>query len=304
LAHRRGPSASIRVMAQADIARLVGLAMIWSLSFVFIRVLVPALGPIWVPMLRALVAGVALVAWFAVIRLDADVKRQWRDYAFIGFLNCALPFALYAFAAIHLPASYLVILNALTPLFAAVAGAMWLDERMTLAKLAGLAAGAAGVALVSRAGPIKVDAAIAWSMAASLGAAVCYALSGTWLKKRGTRLNPIAAAGWSQLFAGLELLPAVPFAPAPGPITPLIVANMLALSLVCSGVAYLLYFRLIANVGPTRATTVTFLLPALGMMWGVLFLDETVTPPMLAGALLIIGGTAAVLRQSPVPRAA
>ena len=286
-------------MTQPDIARLLALAVIWSLSFVFIRVLVPALGPIWVPMLRALIAGVALVAWFALIRLDAEVKRKWRDYAFIGFLNCALPFALYAFAAIHLPASYLVILNALTPLFAAVAGAMWLDERLTIGKVAGLAAGAAGVALVSHAGPIKLDAAIAWSMAASIGAAICYAVSGTWLKKRGGRLNPIAAAGWSQLFGGLELLPGLPFAPAPGPITVVIIANMLALSLLCSGVAYLLYFRLIANVGPTRAMTVTFLLPALGMMWGVLFLDETVTLAMLAGALLVIAGTTAVLRPTP-----
>ena len=291
-------------MAQADIARLLALALIWSMSFVFIRVLVPALGPIWVPMLRALIAGVALVAWFAVVRLDADVKRRWRDYAFIGFLNCALPFALFALAAIHLPASYLVILNAMSPLFAAVAAAAWLDERLTFAKLAGLAAGAAGVMLVSRAGPLEVDAAIAWSIAASLGAALCYALSGVWFKKRGGRLNPIAAAGWSQLFAGLELLPGLPFAPAPGPITWIIVANLLALALVCSGVAYLLYFRLIANVGPTRAMTVTFLLPALGMMWGVLFLDETVTLPMLAGALLIIAGTAAVLRPAPMARAA
>ena len=288
-------------MTRPDIARLLALALIWSLSFVFIRVLVPVLGPVWVPLLRALIAGVALVAWFAVIRLDADVKRQWRAYAFIGFLNCALPFALFALAAIHLPASYLVILNAATPLFAALGAAVWLDERLTLAKLGGLAAGAAGVVLVSRAGPIELDAAIGWSIAASLGAALCYALSGVWLKKHGARLNPIAAAGWSQLFAGLELLPGLPFAPAPGPITAVIVANMLALSLVCSGVAYLLYFRLIANVGPTRAMTVTFLLPALGMMWGVLFLDETVTLPMLAGAVMILAGTAAVLRRTPVP---
>lgn len=288
-------------MTRPDIARLLALALIWSLSFVFIRVLVPALGPVWVPLSRALIAGVALVAWFAVIRLDADVKRHWRAYAFIGFLNCALPFALFALAAIHLPASYLVILNAATPLFAALGAAMWLDERLTLAKLGGLAAGAAGVVLVSRAGPIELDATIGWSIAASLGAALCYALSGVWLKKRGARLNPIAAAGWSQLFAGLELLPGLPFAPAPGPITAVIVANMLALSLVCSGVAYLLYFRLIANVGPTRAMTVTFLLPALGMMWGVLFLDETVTLPMLGGAVMIVAGTAAVLRRTPVP---
>ena len=120
-------------MAQADIARLIVLATIWSLSFVFIRVLVPVLGPFWVPMLRALIAGIALVAWFAFIRLHADVKRHWRAYLFVGILNSALPFLLFAFAAQHLPASYLVILNALTPLFAALAGAVWLDERMTFA---------------------------------------------------------------------------------------------------------------------------------------------------------------------------
>jgi len=291
-------------MAQADIARLLALAIIWSLSFVFIRVLVPALGPVWVPMLRALIAGVALTAWFAFIRLDADVKRHWRAYLFVGILNSALPFLLFALAAVRLPASYLVILNALLPLFAAVAAAVWLDKRLTLAKLTGLAAGAAGVALVSRAGPINPDATFAWAVAASLGAVLCYALAGVWLKKRGARLNPVAIAGWSQLFAGFALLPAVPFAPIAGPITPLIVWNMLALSLLCSGVAYVLFFRLIANVGPVRTMTVTFLMPALGMMWGVLFLDETVTLPMLFGAALIIAGTASVLRPSRLPRPA
>ena len=133
---------------------------------------------------------------------------------------------------------------------------------------------------------------------------LCYALAGVWLKKRGARLNPVAIAGWSQLFAGFALLPAVPFAPIAGPITPLIVWNMLALSLLCSGVAYVLFFRLIANVGPVRTMTVTFLMPALGMMWGVLFLDETVTLPMLFGAALIIAGTASVLRPSRLPRPA
>jgi|SRR5438105_3382105 len=291
-------------MAQADIARLIVLATIWSLSFVFIRVLVPVLGPFWVPMLRALIAGIALVAWFAFIRLHADVKRYWRAYLFVGILNSALPFLLFAFAAQHLPASYLVILNALTPLFAALAGAVWLDERMTFAKLGGLAAGAAGVGLVSRAGPIEPDAAFVWAVAASIGAALCYGLSGVWLKKKGTRLNPIAVAGWSQLFAGFVLLPAAALAPVAGPINGMIVGNLLALALLGSGAAYLLYFKLIANVGPTRAMTVTFLMPALGMVWGVLFLDETVTLPMLAGAALIVGGTASVLRPSRIVRPA
>src|SRR5256714_9593452 len=142
-------------MAQADIARLLALAIIWSLSVVFIRVLVPALGPVWVPMLRALIAGIALTVWFAFVRLDADVRRHWRAYLFVGIVNSALPFLLFALAAVHLPASYLVILNALLPLFAAVAAAVWVDERVMLAKISPLCAAGAGVGRGGGGGPCK-----------------------------------------------------------------------------------------------------------------------------------------------------
>jgi drug/metabolite transporter (DMT)-like permease len=291
-------------MRQADIARLAALTTIWSLSFVFLRVLVPTLGPVWTSMLRTLIAGIALVAWFATVRLDADVKRHWRAYLFVGALNSALPFLLFAYAALHLPASYLVLLNASTPMFGALAAAAWLSEPLTGTKLGGLFAGAAGVALVSRAGPVAPDSAFLLAVTASLAAALCYALSGVWLKKRGGSLNPVAVAGWSQLLAGVVLAPIAAFAPVPQSIGPGDVANMLALSLLGSAVAYLLYFRLIADVGPTRAMTVTFLMPALGMVWGVMFLGETITLPMLAGAALIVAGTAAVLRPSRMPRMA
>jgi drug/metabolite transporter (DMT)-like permease len=289
---------------QADIVRLAALTTIWSLSFVFLRLLVPTLGPVWTSMLRTAIAGIALVLWFAVVRLDADVKRHWRAYLFVGVLNSALPFLLFAYAALHLPASYLVLLNAATPMFGALAAAAWLAEPLTPIKLAGLLTGAAGVALVSRAGPVAPDAAFALAVGASLAAALCYALSGVWLKKRGAVLNPVAVAGWSQLLAGVVLVPIAAFAPMPQSIGPVDVANMLALSLLGSAVAYLLYFRLIADVGPTRAMTVTFLMPALGMVWGVVFLGETITLPMLAGAALIVAGTATVLRPPRLPRMA
>jgi len=286
-------------MRSADIARLVALATIWSLSFVFMRVLVPVLGPLWTAALRVLIAGVALVAWFAVIRLDADVRRHWRAYLLVGTVNSALPFALFAYAAQRLPASYLVILNAAAPMFAAVAAAIWLDDRLTPTKVAGLAVGAAGVALVSRAGPLVLDAPVALAIAASLGAALCYGLAGVWLKRNGAGMKPVAIAGWSQLFAAFVLVPLATTTAAPGPFTALAVADLLALALLCSSVAYLLYYRLIADVGPTRAMTVTFLMPALGMAWGALFLDERVTVVMLAGAGLILAGTAAVLGLVP-----
>lgn len=283
-------------MRPADVARLLALAIIWSASFVFIRVLAPVLGPVWVATARLLLGGAALAIAFAVMRRHVDVAQHWRAYLFVGVLNSSLPFLLFAHAALALPASYLVILNAALPLFGAVAASVWLDERLTAGKMAGLVVGVAGVVLVSRAGPLVPDTTFAVAVAASLAAVLCYALAGVWLKRRGTTLEPIAVAGWSQLLGGLALLPFAAFAPIHGTITTAVVINVLLLALVCSAVAYVLYFRLIADVGPTRAMTVTFLMPAFGMLWGHWFLDETITLPMVAGAALVVGGTAAVLR--------
>lgn len=283
-------------MRVQDIVRLVALAAIWGSSFIFFRVLAPVLGPVLTAASRVLIAGAALILYCIIIRFDADVRRYWRQYLVIGVVNSAIPFVLFAFAALHLPASYSAILNSATPLFAAVLAATFLDERMTVVKLAGLLAGILGVALVSGAGPVEPDRWFGLSVAACLIAALCYAIAGTYMKRRAGGAKPLAIAGWSQLFAGVVLLPLTPFAPLRGELTPFIVGNVLALALVCSAVAYLLYYRLIADVGPTRAMTVTFLLPAFGMLWSALFLGEVITPAMLAGCALIVGGTVSVAR--------
>jgi drug/metabolite transporter (DMT)-like permease len=283
-------------MRVSDVARLLGLALIWSASFVFIRVLAPVLGPVWVATARMLLAGVALTLAFVVFRMHMDVRQHWRAYLFVGLLNSSLPFLLFAYAALTLPASYLVILNAALPMFAAVASAIWLDDSLDARKITGLAMGAAGVVLVSRAGPVAADESLALGIAASLAAVACYALAGVWMKRRGHGLRPIAVAGWSQLLGGIAVLPLALASSVHGEITPTIVVNMLLLALVCSAAAYVLYFRLIADIGPTRAMTVTFLMPAFGMLWGRLFLDETITVPMLVGAVLIVAGTAGVVR--------
>ncbi len=252
-----------------------------------------------------LIAGAALVAWFALTHLDARAEAA---LACLPVRRCAqlarCRSLLFAYAAQYLPASYLVILNAATPLFAAIAAAAWLGDRLTAFKVAGLALGAAGVAMVSRAGPVAPDAGFAVAVVASLCAALCYALAGVWLKRHGARLAPVAVAGWSQVFAALLLLPMAAATPLPASLAPWVLVDLLALALICSGVAYLLYYRLIADVGPTRAMTVTFLMPAFGMAWGALFLGERITPPMLAGAVMIVAGTAAVLRPAVVHRVA
>ena len=285
-------------MRGEDAARLTLLAAIWGGSFIFLRVLAPVLGPVITATARVSIAGIALIAWFRVTGFDADLRGQWRHFVVIGVLNSALPFMLFSFAALHIPASYSVILNSATPLFAALLSALFLADRLTLAKVGGLVAGAAGVALVSKAGPVVPDALFGASIAACLGAALLYAASSVYMKKYAAGAKPMAIAGWSQVAAGIVLLPLVPFAPVRGEITPVVVANVLGLALLCSAVAYLLYYRLIADIGPTRALTVAFLMPLFGMTWGALLLGETITWPMIAGCALIVGGTFAVVRPS------
>jgi drug/metabolite transporter (DMT)-like permease len=286
-------------MRGEDVARLTGLAAIWGSSFIFMRVLAPVLGPVLTATTRVLIAGVALVAYFRVTGFDANLRGQGRHYVVIGVVNSAIPFLLFSFAALHLPASYSAILNSATPLFAALLSAIFLAERLTPFKIAGLIAGAAGVALVSKAGPVIPDRMFGAAIAACLGAALCYAAASIYMKKYAAGAKPMAIAGWSQVAAGIVLLPLVPFAPASGQITLAVVANVLGLALLCSAIAYLLYYRLIADVGPTRALTVAFLIPLFGMTWGALLLGETITWPMIAGCALIVGGTFAVVQPSP-----
>jgi drug/metabolite transporter (DMT)-like permease len=283
----------------ADVVRLIALAMIWGASFVFFRVLALPVGPVGTVTFRVLVAGVVLVAWLAWTAREADVRGNWRAYLFMGVVNSAIPFLLFAYAAYTLPAAVMSILNAATPLFTTLLAARFLGEALDRRKLAGIAMGVAGVALVTGGGAIEPTMRGMLAVGACLAATFCYAVTGVWLKRKGSRLTPYA--GWSQLFAGLVLLPFVPLALPPGPITPLVVANLLGLALLCSAVAFLLYYRLMRDIGPTRTMTVTFLIPAFGIAWGALLLGERIAPAAIGGVLLIVSGTAAVLMRRPAP---
>jgi drug/metabolite transporter (DMT)-like permease len=285
----------------ADGARLVALAALWGASFIFMRVLAPALGPLFTAMSRVLIAGITLVVYARATGFDAGLGRNWRRYAAIGIVGSALPFALFSFAALRLPASYLAILNAATPFFVLVLAARFAGERLTAFSIGGIGLGFVGVALVSGAGPVEVDGGLVLAIGASLGATFCYAANAVYIRLRAGDLAPRAIAGWSQVGAGIALLPATLLAPLPplAAFTPLILVNMAGLAILCSALAYLLYYRLIADIGPTRALTVTFLIPPFGMLWGALILGETITWPMIAGCLLVLGGTGLVLRRAP-----
>jgi drug/metabolite transporter (DMT)-like permease len=276
-----------------DVARLAALAAIWGAAFIFMRVAAPALGAIWTAELRVLLGGLAVLAWLRHAGFDPELRRHARFHLLIGGVNIALPFSLYAYAAIHAPASLLAILNATSPMFALVWSAAFGDERVSMRKLAGLALGAAGVWLIAR--PDAAAAAdnpqFSWAVAAALGACCAYGVTGVLMKRFSSGASARGMAAGNQLAAALVLAPLLPFTvPAAAP-SALALANVLALALLASGVAFLLYFRLIADVGATRALTVTFLIPLFGVLWGRLFLGETLPPLALAGGALVVLGT-------------
>jgi drug/metabolite transporter (DMT)-like permease len=284
-------------MRAADYGRLVALAAIWGAAFIFMRVAAPVLGAIWTPELRVLLGGLALLAWLRFRGFDPGLRVHWRSYLLVGSIGIAAPFALYSFAAIHAPASLLAIVNATAPIFGLAWGALFRDERVTLRKATGLALGIAGVVLIARPAGLATDPLFGFAVAAALGACCLYGVVGVLVKRFSGGASPRAMAAGNQLAAAVVLIPLLPFVPPLAAPSTLVILNVLALALLASGVAFVLYFRLIADVGATRALTVTYLIPLFGIFWGWLFLGEALPAAALAGGALILAGTVLVTRS-------
>jgi drug/metabolite transporter (DMT)-like permease len=282
-------------MRRADTARLVLLAAIWGASFLFNRIAAPALGPVLTAELRTLIAGVALAAWFAALGFDPEWRRWWRQYLIVGTFSSAVPFLLWAYAALTVTAGLLSVLNATSPMWGALCSALLLGERLSARRVLGLVIGAAGVVLVTQ--PASQPDLHYPAIAAALFAAFCYGLTATYIKRWASAVPSRGMAVGTQLAAGILLIPFIALWPPAAAPTPLVAGSMLALGLVCGAIAYLLYFRLIADIGATGALTVTYLIPVFGVLWGTLFLGETVSAWMLAGAALVVLGTVFVLRN-------
>ena len=272
------------------------LAALWGGSFVFMRVAVPVLGPVVLAFVRVDVAALALLALAYAQRRFPPFRTRWRDFAVVGIVNSALPFLLFSYAQQYVTASTGAILNATSPFFGAVAAAIWLDEPLTGRKLAGMALGFAGVAVLVGWHPDAMTRDTALAIAACLAAAVCYALGGTFAKRRLKGVHPSPSRRRARSRRRWRW-PRRCRSRASRAVTALVVANVAALALASTAVAYLIYFRLIADIGPSRALTVTFLIPLFGVLWGFLFLGEALTPGMAVGGALIVVGTIVTLRR-------
>jgi drug/metabolite transporter (DMT)-like permease len=280
-----------------DFVRLSVLAGLWGAAFIFLRAVSPVFGAVPSAGARVLIGGAFLLGWFFFTRYEMRWAGFTRHYAIVGLFMCALPFSFYGFAAQHIPGSYLAIFNATAPLWSAVITAAFLADRLTPLKLAGLGLGFSGVALVAGLGGAPDDDLFEVAVVACLAATLCYGIGSTYVKKYASHVEPRMVATASQLFGGVMLLPFFIIDPPPSSISAETALNLVALAVLCTAVAYLLYYRLIADVGPSRTMTVSFLIPPFAMLWGALFLDERITATMVLGTLIVIAGTLLVVRS-------
>ncbi|TBV03827.1 DMT family transporter [Phytopseudomonas dryadis] len=290
-------------MRPADLLRLLLLSAIWGASFLFMRVVAPVIGSMPTAFFRAGIGALGLLAILLIMRVQWDFRGKLGHCLLLGVINAGLPSAMYSLAALVLPAGYSAILNATTPMMGVLIGALFFAEALTLGRAAGVAIGLFGVGVLTRTGPVQVDLELLLGAAACLVATACYGFAG-FLARRwlGGGLDNRLTAFSSLCGASLFLLPLFigslavqPPADWGGAVEWL---SLAALGLGCTAFAYVLYFRLLSDIGPIKASTTTFLIPPFGVLWGALLLDEPLSWAYLYGGALIAIALWLVVRPS------
>jgi drug/metabolite transporter (DMT)-like permease len=279
-------------MKFSDIVDLVALAAVWGASFLFMRIAAPEFGPIVLVELRVFIAALFLLPIF-LLRADfSELTSNWKRLAILSVLNSAAPFFLLTFATLSITGGFAGILNATAPIWAAIVAWLWLSDRLNLSRVMGLVIGFVGVLLlVWNKVSLNFDGTTV-AILAGIVAAVFYAVGGNYTKKYMSGMNPLAIATGSMIAAAIILSPIAVYLWPLQPVTTRAWVAAIIMGIASTGIAYILYFRLIHNVGPARAITVTYLIPAFAMLWGAIFIDEKVTSTMVIGCSIIFLGTA------------
>jgi len=281
-------------MKTSDIVALLLLGAIWGASFLFMRMGADEFGGMALAGMRAIGAAICSIPLLTRTRL-VEMRTHWRDIAIVGIANSALPFVLFSYAAKSLPAGVSAISDAIAPLLVALSGWMLLGEKLSATQASGLLIGFTGVVwlVLGTVGFNGGAHATGWAMAACLGANVCYTFGAQYSHRRlRSGVTPLSVATGSQLAAALLLLPFTLWtwpAHTPGWMSWLAV---LGLAAVCTSLAYVLFYGLMARVGASRSMVVMFLIPVFGVVWGLLFLHEPVTLAMAGGCVVILLGVA------------
>lgn len=278
-------------MTNRDLFNLMLLAAMWGASFLFMRVSVPEFGAVPMMTFRVLLAGFMLLPLVFIKRRQQVLKSNWKVIGFVGIINSAIPFTLIAYSTLYVTAGFASVLNAATPIFASLVALIWLGQRLGKLAVFGLLVGVFGVILLVW---NKLDFSQNQSVlaiAAGLGGTLFYGVAANFSKQKLVGVDSLSIAAGSLIGAGIFLLPfCIIYWPTEMPSMQAWV-NVSILSLACTAYAQLIYFKLLESAGATNATTVTFLIPIFGLLWGYLFLQEVFEVTTLIATVVILLGT-------------
>ncbi len=269
---------------------LLFLAAVWGGSFLFTRISSPELGPILLVVLRCGIAALVLMPIIVKQKLFAQLTSNWRKLTLMAAFNTAIPFVLFAYAMLSLSAGIGSVLNATAPFFAAIVSYFWLKEKTSKLGVLGLILGFAGVFVLIQDNLVIGEANLTLPTLAALGATTCYAIAANYTKVYMHNVKPLVLATGSQIYSALMLLPiCIFFLPSEMPSRDAIWSTIV-LAVACTGLAYIIFFRILSEAGPTKAISVTYLIPVFGILWGYLFLEEAITLNVLLGSGFILLG--------------
>ena len=267
----------------------------------FIRIAVPVMGPWVLAALRVGLATLTLAVVMRALRHDWPWK-EWRILTVISLLSVAVPFMLFAWAGLYLPAGYSALINTMAVLFGTLSSAWFKEDTLTLRKLLGCALGFVGVALIVRLGPVALDHTTVMAALACLFASACYGLATPIMKRATARLQPLSIAAGIHLISTLVILPGAAWTLPQARFTPGTLAAVAVLGIVTSGLAYWVHLRIIRQVSPVAAMSPVFLIPVFGVTWGHLFLGEALSSGIFAGGALVLAASALVTGFNPFRR--
>ncbi|QCO88498.1 DMT family transporter [Vibrio neocaledonicus] len=285
-------------MTAVSFFRLLCLAAIWGGSFLFMRVAANTFGPAYLIEFRVTFAAVALLLIAVYLKKKLTLTAHTKHFFIIGLFNSAVPFLLFAYAAQTLNASTLAILNSTAPIWGALVGFVWYRSPLTTKSVLGMLIGIGGVAVLVGLDTSTIGEEAMLPIAASLMASFSYGIA-TNYTKNAPQVPAFDNAHGSMWAAVIWVLPLLPFLPMRAEPSHFEWSSVVTLGVVCTGFAYLLYFRLVSDIGPASALTVTFLVPVFGILWGYLVLDEPVGSNTIIGTILVLSGTMLVTGFSP-----
>lgn len=288
-------------MKNKHFAQLVGLSALWGASFLFLRIASPLLGPMVLAGGRVGLAAITLAVIMRVLN-HRWPWQHWRELLLLGVLSVVVPFMLYAWAALRLPAGYSALLNTTAVLFGTLSSAWFKEDTLSVRKLLGCLCGFLGVGLIVRLGPLQPDTPTVLAALACIAAAACYGVSTPLMKRATTRMQPLTIAAGIHGISLVLVLPGAALNWSQAQFTPGALAVLLVLGVITSGLAYWAHLRIIRHVSPVAAMSPAFLIPVFGVTWGHLVLGEALSPGIFAGGALVLLATALVTGFNPLRR--